>query len=283
MCRAALAGSLVAARSGLCLAAGPAARLIRSHGCQANAHSSEHAHDGTELGIAADAQGLVEAGPAQLRLARHLSEATSAGDHGERVADFFNVASLEGGREISDPTGGPRVPVTRPPRRSVATAVIKATGSPKAEQQYVSQASISTRLRYDQPDAISPQVRGREAGESVAQVVDAILSKLTDGGIGLFQVPTMLPGYSFDAASYLANPPPHGQMEMHALPHGVVLDVIREAGCELLDESECECTGIAGARSIEFLVRKAGAGGSSRGTAGSASRSPREALPFTRP
>jgi hypothetical protein len=68
----------------------------------------------------------------------------------------------------------------------------------------------------------------------------------------------MLPGYSFDAASYLANPLPHGQMEMHALPHGVVLDVIREAGCELLGESECECTGIAGARSIEFLVRKVG-------------------------
>jgi SAM-dependent methyltransferase len=85
-----------------------------------------------------------------------------------------------------------------------------------------------------------------------------LLSKLKPGGIGYFQVPTVLPHYSFNAAAYLAELPTHGQMEMHVLPHEVVLATVREAGCELLDAAEINIIGDADAMSVEYLVRKVG-------------------------
>lgn len=83
-----------------------------------------------------------------------------------------------------------------------------------------------------------------------------ILSKLSDGGLGFFQLLTVLPNYAFDAAAYVANPPTHGEMEMHALPHEVVLATIRDAGCELVEAREFDAVGIPGALSMEFFVRK---------------------------
>ena len=85
-----------------------------------------------------------------------------------------------------------------------------------------------------------------------------ILSKLNAGGIGFFQVPTRLPGYTFDAAAYMAQPPTDGLMEMHALPHEVVLSTIREAGCELLEASRHDVAHDEDALFMEFFVRKRG-------------------------
>ncbi len=44
-------------------------------------------------------------------------------------------------------------------RRAVVTAVIRATGSPVAAQQYVSHANLRTTLRYDRPEQVGPAVR----------------------------------------------------------------------------------------------------------------------------
>lgn len=85
-----------------------------------------------------------------------------------------------------------------------------------------------------------------------------VLSKLNAGGVGFFQVPTRLPGYSFDAAAYMAQPPTDGLMEMHALPHEVVLSTIREAGCELLEASRHDVAHDGGAMFMEFFVRRRG-------------------------
>ena len=60
-----------------------------------------------------------------------------------------------------------------------------------------------------------------------------ILSRIRPGGGALFQIPTYIAGYSFDAETYLASDSP--EMEMHALPRPVVLEVIREAGLEIID------------------------------------------------
>lgn len=85
-----------------------------------------------------------------------------------------------------------------------------------------------------------------------------LLTKLKAGGIGYFQVPTVLPNYSFDAAAYLAQLPTHGEMEMHVLPHEVVLATIRDAGCDLLEATEINIIGGEDAMSVEYLVRKVG-------------------------
>ncbi len=83
-----------------------------------------------------------------------------------------------------------------------------------------------------------------------------VLSKLNAGGVGFFQVPTRLPGYSFDAAAYMTQPPTDGLMEMHALPHEVVLATIHEAGCELLETGRHDVAHIEDAMFMEFFVRK---------------------------
>jgi SAM-dependent methyltransferase len=85
-----------------------------------------------------------------------------------------------------------------------------------------------------------------------------LLSKLKSGGIGYFQVPTAIPNYSFNAAAYLAQLPTHGEMEMHVLPHEVVLATVHEAGCELLEAHERNIIGYVDSMSVEYLVRKVG-------------------------
>jgi SAM-dependent methyltransferase len=82
-----------------------------------------------------------------------------------------------------------------------------------------------------------------------------ILSKLETGGIGFFQLPTSLPHYSFDAAAYLAQPPTHGLMEMHALPYHAVLEILDKAGCELLEARDHTARSPASV-SLSFLVLK---------------------------
>ena len=44
-------------------------------------------------------------------------------------------------------------------RRAVVTAIIRATGSPVAAQQYVGHANLKTTLRYDRPKQVGTAVR----------------------------------------------------------------------------------------------------------------------------
>ncbi|MFO1158064.1 MAG: class I SAM-dependent methyltransferase [Reyranellaceae bacterium] len=83
-----------------------------------------------------------------------------------------------------------------------------------------------------------------------------ILSRLKPGGVGVFQLPTRIPGYTFNAADYLANLPTHGEMEMHALSRADVVGVVHEAGCELVATVEHDVIGIEGAESLDFFVRR---------------------------
>lgn len=61
----------------------------------------------------------------------------------------------------------------------------------------------------------------------------ALFAKVRPGGGVLFQIPTDLDGYAFDAETYLSSAP--REMEMHGLPRPVVLDEMRRAGLDIVD------------------------------------------------
>ena len=58
---------------------------------------------------------------------------------------------------------------------------------------------------------------------------------LNPGRVSLFQIPTYVRGYGFDAAAYLAAPP-RDLMEVHVQAQYEVL--AREAGCDVLEIRE---------------------------------------------
>lgn len=60
-----------------------------------------------------------------------------------------------------------------------------------------------------------------------------LLSKIRPGGAVLFQIPTDIAGYRFSVADYFDSDTP--EMEMHALPKPVVLQLIDEAGLIVRD------------------------------------------------
>lgn len=64
-------------------------------------------------------------------------------------------------------------------------------------------------------------------------ILRTLLGKVKAGGGALFQIPTEMPGYSFEARSYLDTSPP--EMEIHGLPKAVVLEEIRRAGLQVID------------------------------------------------
>jgi hypothetical protein len=61
--------------------------------------------------------------------------------------------------------------------------------------------------------------------------------------------------YSFDLAAYLAHPS-GDDMEMHAVPQSVVIDLIYQSGCRLIEVREDGFTGSATGISNTFLVQK---------------------------
>jgi SAM-dependent methyltransferase len=83
-----------------------------------------------------------------------------------------------------------------------------------------------------------------------------ILLKLKPGGLAFFQLPTIGGSYAFDATAYLSQRPDSTVMEMHVLPEEVVMEVLRETGCELLEAREHDCIGDPAWLSQTFLVRK---------------------------
>lgn len=83
-----------------------------------------------------------------------------------------------------------------------------------------------------------------------------ILDKLTPGGIGFFQLPTELPGYAFDLATYLKAAPGNGDMVMHALAESRVLEILDRSRCGLLDVRNLGHIGREHGVHKTFLVRK---------------------------
>ncbi len=75
-------------------------------------------------------------------------------------------------------------------------------------------------------------------------ILRSLLGKVKRGGGALFQIPTEMPGYSFEVEPYLATAAP--TMEVHGLPKSVVLDEIRRAGLHLVDVMPDSWTDILG-------------------------------------
>lgn len=63
------------------------------------------------------------------------------------------------------------------------------------------------------------------------RLLEILLGKLTPGGQCLFQTVADLPGYEFEAETYLATPSP--EMEIHALPMAVIAALMRRLGVAL--------------------------------------------------
>lgn len=86
----------------------------------------------------------------------------------------------------------------------------------------------------------------------------AMLEKLKPGGIGFFQLPVFARDGAFVVSDYLENPPPHGEIEVHALPLTTVFALMESAGCDLLEMREHDCLGpYPDWLSKTFLIRKA--------------------------
>ncbi len=64
-------------------------------------------------------------------------------------------------------------------------------------------------------------------------ILDGLFERLNPGGGVLFQIPTSISGYAFDAETYLDSE--HGDMEMHGLPRHVVLSLMQQHDIEVLD------------------------------------------------
>lgn len=81
------------------------------------------------------------------------------------------------------------------------------------------------------------------------QLLRRLFARTRPGGVVLFQIPTDMKDYVFEAASYLSSPPP--EMEMHCLPRPVVLAEMHAAGLDLVAD---DCLGEYGF-SIFFGIR----------------------------
>lgn len=64
-------------------------------------------------------------------------------------------------------------------------------------------------------------------------ILRSLFSRVRPGGGVLFQIPTHIPGYSFDAEAYLSGP--LKEIEMHSLPTAVILEELRRNRLRLLD------------------------------------------------
>ena len=88
------------------------------------------------------------------------------------------------------------------------------------------------------------------------RILRDLLDLLRPGGIAFFQIPTYKAGYSFSIDGYLARPNVT-DMEMHYLPQGHLLRLIKECDCEVLEIREDDSTGLSvTAVSNTLLVQK---------------------------
>jgi SAM-dependent methyltransferase len=74
----------------------------------------------------------------------------------------------------------------------------------------------------------------------IRYVLERVLSRLSTGGIGFFQIPTNIVGYEFDSAAPRIEAV--GQMEMHAFPQPALFELIEDQGCRVLELREDHIT-----------------------------------------
>lgn len=65
------------------------------------------------------------------------------------------------------------------------------------------------------------------------RLVRQAIEGLAPGGVAVFHLPVFIREYEFRLDKYLAAD--HGDIEMHALPQRVVLDIIQDSDCRLID------------------------------------------------
>ncbi len=91
----------------------------------------------------------------------------------------------------------------------------------------------------------------------IAAILERVFTRLREGGIAYFQLPTYRAGYRFDLKSYLADNVGSNDMEMHVLPQREVMRLASAHGCELIEVIEDTYTGMRiGEVSNTFLLRK---------------------------
>jgi SAM-dependent methyltransferase len=90
----------------------------------------------------------------------------------------------------------------------------------------------------------------------IAATLKTVLNRLRPGGIAYFQVPTYRTKYRFRIDEYLRNASPSRGMEMHVIPQHVLFDILRQAGCQLLEFREDGSTGNYETISNSILARK---------------------------
>ncbi len=89
----------------------------------------------------------------------------------------------------------------------------------------------------------------------IKHVLSILLGRLSPGGVGYFQLPTLIPEQSFDAKAYLADLSPHEQMETFAVPQKVLFALFDELGLKVLEVREDNQCG-PNKLSNTFLVHK---------------------------
>lgn len=67
-------------------------------------------------------------------------------------------------------------------------------------------------------------------------ILSGLLQKLNPGGVGIFQIPVYMSGYSFNTTRYLKSTPP--DLDMHCLPQSHIFDLVKQAGCTLRELRE---------------------------------------------
>jgi SAM-dependent methyltransferase len=91
-------------------------------------------------------------------------------------------------------------------------------------------------------------------------LIERLLAALNPGGVAYFQLPCYAHGYSFDLTRYLAHADRVHEIEMHALPQHRVFQLIRNAGCEVLEVLDDDTWTGAGVHNLSnvFVVQKRG-------------------------
>jgi SAM-dependent methyltransferase len=90
----------------------------------------------------------------------------------------------------------------------------------------------------------------------IVYMLKQIFAGLSPGGIAYFQLPTYEKMYSFSVRAYLSAAKDDQSMEMHVVPQNVVVDLIYQSGCRLLEVREDSYTGSPTGISNTFLVQK---------------------------
>jgi 2-polyprenyl-3-methyl-5-hydroxy-6-metoxy-1,4-benzoquinol methylase len=92
----------------------------------------------------------------------------------------------------------------------------------------------------------------------IAAIIKKIFYRIKHNGIAMFQVPVNIDGYSFSTKEYLAKIDNINEMEMHALPQKVILELGRNYSCCPLEIFDDNSTGNIFMKSQTFVFKKIG-------------------------